>query len=1072
MSRCCSSPTSLLCLIVLAALGCREDDDVELSSVPRPSTTIDSIDASEGASNGVPIAPVSLTTVPESKTKAIPRAEQPSDPNDRSSSRDRSTTVRIDSGIVLPWTTSRVRGTPEPAPPYAVEPAFPDLILEEPVVITAVPSTERLVVAQTNGQVVTFAHDSDSQAVDVALDLSSERPGFNRLFGLAFHPDYARNGRIYLCYTVGRKVDDGTRVSEFRTNLADPPQIDPSSERVLLTWYAGGHNGGCLKFGPIDGYLYISAGDGADPTPPDPFKAGQDLSTLLSKIMRIDVDQRDPDRQYRVPSDNPFVDRPKARPEIWAYGFRNPWRMSFDRLTGNLWVGDVGWELWEMVHRVEGGGNYGWSLTEAGQPVRSDIEPGPTPIIPPVVRHPHSEAASMTGGFVYRGSRLPELRGMYIYGDYQVGTIWGLRYEAGEVTEHRVLAETPIRLSAFGEDSDGEIYLLDYQRTNQVYRLIRNESRGDKNAAPFPRRLSETGLFRSTARHEPEAGVIPYAINATIWEDHAEVERLMALPESHAITFKENRLWEFPEGAVLTRTISRQLRAGDPSSRRRLETQMLHFEGGSWRPYTYAWNAEQTDAELIDADGGERIWTFNDPLTPNGQRTITTRYAARSECVLCHNPWAGEGLLFGRQSATPLTANTLQLHTNVEVDGKVVEQLARFQDLGVFNESFPDTPASTWNRLVDPHDFDQPLEARARSYLAANCSHCHRFGAGGSASIFLTFDKANDQMNALGVAPMQGSFKIDGARIIDPGSPVTSTLYYRMAKLGSGRMPRVGVHKVDVEGLDLIYNWIAQLDAEGQSIADLPADDHRLEWGRLDPSTLDALERLSDPRLLDTQPGTSNNTLNRILEDVGGALALLRMIDQGEVDEAVVEAILDRMGEGGRTEVRDLFERFVPKEHRVARLGRQIDVQELLEVNGDPDQGRALYFEGSELTCRDCHRVGGQGREVGPDLDRIASKYRRDQILHHILNPSDVVDQKYRNYAVETWSGRFYSGLLIEDSEESLVLRNVQGEAIRIPREDVDRSAPLNQSIMPEGLLQDLTAEQAADLLAFLATLK
>ena len=333
------------------------------------------------------------------------------------------------------------------------------------------------------------------------------------MYGLAFHPKFAANRQVFLCYVAKNDDPEGTRVSRFVARAADPLVIDPSSEEVLLTFLSGGHNAGCLAFGP-DGFLYISTGDAAAPTPPDPLKTGQDISDLLSSILRIDVDRRDPGKLYRIPPDNPFLKTPGARPEVWAYGFRNPWRMSFDRARGDLWVGDVGWELWELIHLVRAGSNAGWSVVEGPQPVRADVAKGPTPIVPPVVAHPHSEAASITGGYVYRGSRLAAIRGVYVYGDYQSGKVWGLRHDGARVTWRGELADTGLRIVSFGEGRDGELYLIEYERTNGIYRLVPDAPAGARPA--FPRKLSETGLFASTRDHAPAPGVVPYAINAEL----------------------------------------------------------------------------------------------------------------------------------------------------------------------------------------------------------------------------------------------------------------------------------------------------------------------------------------------------------------------------------------------------------------------------------------------------------------------------------------------------------------------------------------------------------------------------
>ena len=198
----------------------------------------------------------------------------------------------------------------------------------------------------------------------------------------------------------------------------DPPRIDPKSEKVIFTWLGGGHNGCDLHFGP-DGFLYISTGDGTNPNPPDsstPVRIMSDLSRARS-CASTSTGKRTASPTL-MPPDNPFLKTPKARPEIWAYGFRNPWRMSFDRQTGDLWVGDVGWELWEMIYRVQKGGNYGWSVMEGPQRVRPESKRGPTPILPPALALPHTESASITGGYVYRGKSYTELAGVYICGDW------------------------------------------------------------------------------------------------------------------------------------------------------------------------------------------------------------------------------------------------------------------------------------------------------------------------------------------------------------------------------------------------------------------------------------------------------------------------------------------------------------------------------------------------------------------------------------------------------------------------------------------------------------------------------
>ena len=269
-----------------------------------------------------------------------------------------------------------------------------------------------------------------------------------------------------------------------------------------------------------------------------------------------------------------------ALPEIWAYGLRQPWRFSVDRDSGSLWVGDVGQDLWEMVYRIERGGNYGWNVTEGSHPYRPEQKRGPTPILPPIIEHSHAEARSITGGYVYRGTRLKELVGAYIYGDYDTGKIWGLRYAGGRVVWHRELVDSDLRLVSFGEDARAELYLVDHMG-GKIHRLAPN--RAPAATAEFPRKLSETGLFADVKQLKPAPGLIPYSVNAPLWSDGASKERYLAIPadgriEFDAVTFPESAQgqgpfgWKFPDGTVLVKTFFLEMEKGNPATSRRLET--------------------------------------------------------------------------------------------------------------------------------------------------------------------------------------------------------------------------------------------------------------------------------------------------------------------------------------------------------------------------------------------------------------------------------------------------------------------------------------------------------------------
>ena len=383
------------------------------------------------------------------------------------------------------WTTSQFRGRPEPPPPYRAERVFPKLSFRQPTVLTNAPGTDRMFVAEQAGKIYSIPADPATSKADLMLDVQQLVDQINKkgeydkgrenpvvleaVYGLTFDPQFAENRYCYVCYVVrnrdgGRgQLADGTRVSRLVVSKTEPPNaISQSETALLISWLQGGHNGGCLKFGP-DGCLYISSGDGGSAFPPDGLKSGQDITNLLSKIMRIDVRKPQEDRPYTIPADNPFVKLEKARGETWAYGLRNPWKMSFDRATGELWVGDVGWELWELVYRVHGGDNYGWSLVEGRQPVHVERQRGPTPVVPPTIEISHVEGASVTGDHVYRGKKLPELVGSYIFGDWETRRIWAVPVKGEQLGQRIELVEpTFVRIVDFAEDNDGEIYMLDH----------------------------------------------------------------------------------------------------------------------------------------------------------------------------------------------------------------------------------------------------------------------------------------------------------------------------------------------------------------------------------------------------------------------------------------------------------------------------------------------------------------------------------------------------------------------------------------------------------------------------------
>jgi uncharacterized repeat protein (TIGR03806 family) len=714
------------------------------------------------------------------------------------------------------WTTSNVKGSPEPPAPYRTAPAFPKLKFSEPLDLTYAPGTNRLFVAERWGKIYSFVNDPSVDKADLVIELKGagtrESPRKQHIYNFAFHPKFKDNGYLFVTYVPNTEKDlpDGTRLSRF-TVTGDPPVIDRASEKVLFTWRCGGHNGSCMKFGP-DGFLYLGTGDGSGIA--DEFHAGQDLTSLHSKILRFDVDRADPGLEYAIPKDNPFVDTKGARPEVWAYGLRQPWRFSFDRKTGDLWVGEVGQDLWESVYKIQKGGNYGWSVNEGTHPFRPERLKGPTPILPPVVEHSHTDFRSLTGGFVYHGKRLPELEGHYIYGDFDTGRIWAFRYTGGKATEQRELTRTTYRVVSFGEDAAGEVYFLDFVGGG-VHQLVKAPP--VKDVAKFPRKLSETGIFTSTKDHQVAPGVIPYSVNAQLWGDHASKERFLAIPGDGKIGVDEVTYpqpspgappgWHFPDGTVLVKTFAMDLERGNPKSRKRLETRLLHYQQfpGSqeigdqyWRGYTYVWNDEQTDAELVD----ERGLDLRLKIKVNGTVMEQTYHLpSRAECTLCHT----------NAAKFALGVNTMQLNRDHDYGGVVANQLATFEHIGLFKKKLPKSPEQL-PRLADYNDTKLPVEVRARSYLHSNCAHCHMKWGGGNAEFKLLVTLPLKDTGIVNTPPAHGDFGIPGGKLVVPGHPEQSVLLHRMAKTGLGRMPHIGSNVVDEQAVGVVREWIKGME--------------------------------------------------------------------------------------------------------------------------------------------------------------------------------------------------------------------------------------------------------------------
>ena len=689
----------------------------------------------------------------------------------------------------VPWTSSRVIGAPEPSAPYELKAAFPNLRFTQPTVLTTAPGTNRFFVGSRKGQVYSLAPDHNVKVADVILDLGRE------IYGMAFHPGFTENRFVFLFITERKPEPPRTRIARFQASSELPFVIDPASEHVILEFPSNGHDGGCLKFGP-DGFLYIGVGDGGNAN--DMHNTGQYLGDLLASILRIDVDGTHSAKSYAIPEDNPFLQMPGARPEIWAYGFRQPWKFSFDRETGDLWAGDVGQQLWEMVYRVERGGNYGWSIMEGPHRFRPKRQQGPTPIISPATAYQHHEGRSVTGGFVYRGTRYPDLYGLYLFADYETGRVWGLRSEGKIPSLRRQLAQTDVDIVGFAEDHEGELYLLTYE-DERIYEL--QPAKPNEQPHPFPRKLTETGLFASVTDHRPAPGVVPYTVNVPLWSDGAAKDRLLALPGHSTMTYQRDAPWTFPDRTVLVKTFSLEMEQGNAESRRRIETRILTFQGKNWAGYTYLWNDEQTDAELLGPGPLEQSYTIRDAGTPGQTRTQVWYFPSRADCRLCHN---GSYRVIG--------INTAQINRTCDDGNGITNQLTKFQALGLFAdplaESSDDLP-----RLWPIEDGSVSIQKRARSYLHANCAHCHRYKGGGNSEFKLLAHLPLSETNMLNVRPLHDTLGLNSARLIVPGAPERSLVLHRMSTTGKGRMPQLATSRVDSEAVSLLRRWIQEMPA-------------------------------------------------------------------------------------------------------------------------------------------------------------------------------------------------------------------------------------------------------------------
>jgi uncharacterized repeat protein (TIGR03806 family) len=657
---------------------------------------------------------------------------------------------------------------------------------DQPIAMLQEPgSNARWYVVQKSGSVRVFDNTANvstsREFVNLASRLNSSptSPNDERgLLGMAFHPDWPTNPRAYLFYTGTHStlglVD---RVSEFRsTDGGNTLAANTELEILNVDDPESNHNGGNLAFGP-DGLLYVGIGDGGGGGDQHGDSGnGQDLTTLLGKMLRIDVSSASQATPYTIPASNPFAANPRCTggtgdescPEIYAYGFRNPWRWSFDRVSGELWLNDVGQGSLEEVDKVVLGGNYGWRCFEGTNPFESDCGSNPNPI-PPVAQYGRSQGFSTTGGFVYRGSVIPALNGRYVFGDYG-GALWSIARDTTPTLTLGNGLSTGLAIVAFGQDRSGELYVVNLgssPNNGTLHRIVQGAGGGRQIAA----QLSATGCLNAS-------GLIPYAPNAPFFSDDAAKVRWLALPDGQRITINANDDFEFPNGSVLVKNFQ----LGSTLVETRL---FMRHNDGNWAGYTYEWNAGGTDATRVV--GGKTVQVA-------GQ---TWEFPSEAQCLQCHTAAAGRtlGLEIG------------QLNGDVGYPtGRTANQLTTLDEIDVLTPALAQAPGEL-PVIPDPLG-DAALGARARAWLHTNCANCHRPGGGTQSALDLRYTTALADTAACDVAPSLGSLGIANARLLAPGSAARSVVIARVDRTGTDAMPPLSRHQIDTAGVQLLSDWV------------------------------------------------------------------------------------------------------------------------------------------------------------------------------------------------------------------------------------------------------------------------
>ena len=677
-----------------------------------------------------------------------------------------------------------------PKPPSAnvdYERAFPNLSFTQPVALRQRPGDgDRWYVVEKGGVIRVFDNDDGETTSSVFLDISGiedfTTQGEAGLLSMAFHPDFPTTPQVFVTFNRFGSIASFEEVLARFTSSDMGATLDEESltELVVVQKARASHNGGDLHFDSND-HLFWSLGDGGFQNPP--FTNAQDTGNLLGSVVRLDPDGMDAScaKPYGIPAGNPFsgaacpTGNSDDRRLLYAWGLRNPWRFSFDSMTDDLWLGDVGQATFEEVNLIESGGNYGWPVKEgeACYPPPDTLTCADGGMSDPVFSYTHAQGIAITGGYLYRGDDIADLSGedVYLFGDFGSGNIWALFDAYGTPQAQLLFAGTGIAISAFGEDAEGELYFADVVGGG-IYRLIDSD---EPAPGGFPMLLTETGCVDPESPLDPASGVIPYDINATFWSDGASKDRFFAIPDGTKITVNPDGDWVFPAGSVVMKHFF--------LNNRPFETRLLiRHDDGEWQGYSYEWREPATDADLLPSEGLETMVEGQDWL-----------YPGRGNCITCHT---------GTETFT-LGLKSQQINRNVDYGDVVANQQTTFEWIGLLSAHAVVEP------MVDPYDETQNLTRRAKSWLDTNCSQCHQPGGPTGVDMDLRYETPLANMV---ICDEEAQTPL-GTMRLDPGNPANSAIFLRPSDREDIQMPPLATYIVDEDGMALISEWITSITA-------------------------------------------------------------------------------------------------------------------------------------------------------------------------------------------------------------------------------------------------------------------